>query len=159
MAEKWSDFERNTIKDWIETVEGGYVNNPKDPGGETKFGISKRAYPSLDIKSLTLDTAIQLYYNNYWQPLMLGAYKFPTSFVLFDCAILCGPGWTNKTLRSSIDSLGAFFKNEDMIIDLITAKRLYYHAQDPNFGVFGKGWINRVARLLEKYISLKKIYS
>ena len=30
--------------------EGGYVNDPKDPGGETKYGISKRAHPDVDIK-------------------------------------------------------------------------------------------------------------
>ena len=34
--------------------EGGYVNNSRDPGGETNFGISKRAYPNVDIKNLTL---------------------------------------------------------------------------------------------------------
>jgi len=28
--------------------EGGYANDPRDPGGETKYGISKRAYPALD---------------------------------------------------------------------------------------------------------------
>ena len=46
--------------------EGGYVNDPADPGGETKFGISKRAYPQLDIKSLTLDQAKAIYRRDYW---------------------------------------------------------------------------------------------
>ena len=39
--------------------EGGYVNHPKDPGGETKFGISKRSYPTLDIAALTLAALLQ----------------------------------------------------------------------------------------------------
>lgn len=46
--------------------EGGYVNDPKDPGGETKFGISKRAYPNEDIKNLTKDRAKEIYYADYW---------------------------------------------------------------------------------------------
>tara|TARA_Y100001938_G_C8058110_1_gene415647 strand:- start:469 stop:942 length:474 start_codon:yes stop_codon:yes gene_type:complete len=46
--------------------EGGYVNDPSDPGGETKYGISKRAYPDLDIKGLTEQDAIDIYYKDYW---------------------------------------------------------------------------------------------
>ena len=41
-----------TFEEIIEVVlehEGGYVNDPKDPGGETKYGVSKRAYPNEDI--------------------------------------------------------------------------------------------------------------
>ncbi|GIW22249.1 MAG: hypothetical protein KatS3mg068_1256 [Candidatus Sericytochromatia bacterium] len=41
--------------------EGGYVNDPKYPGGETKFGISKAFYPTLDIKNLTLQKAKEIY--------------------------------------------------------------------------------------------------
>jgi lysozyme family protein len=47
--------------------EGGYVSNPNDPGGETKYGISKRQYPDLDIKNLSLDQAKEIYRRNYWQ--------------------------------------------------------------------------------------------
>ena len=46
--------------------EGGYVNAPQDPGGETKFGISKRAYPNVDIKNLSRKQAIKIYYDDYW---------------------------------------------------------------------------------------------
>ena len=41
--------------------EGGYVNDPLDPGGETKFGISKRSYPTLDIAALTREDARAIY--------------------------------------------------------------------------------------------------
>jgi len=53
----------------IETVlahEGGYVNDPNDPGGETNFGISKRSYPDLDIASLTRDAAVAIYRRDWW---------------------------------------------------------------------------------------------
>ena len=46
--------------------EGGYVFDPDDLGGETNWGISKRQYPDLDIKSLTREDAIDIYYKDYW---------------------------------------------------------------------------------------------
>ena len=65
--------------------EGGYSADPHDPGGETKFGISKRAYPQLDIKSLTLDQAKAIYRRDYWDRLQLDARKYGPALVL------CGP--------------------------------------------------------------------
>ena len=49
--------------------EGGYVDHPNDPGGETKFGISKRSYPNEDIKNLTVERAKEIYHNDYWLPI------------------------------------------------------------------------------------------
>lgn len=46
--------------------EGGYVNDPDDPGGETKFGICKRSYPDLDIKNLTVEDAEKIYFTDWW---------------------------------------------------------------------------------------------
>jgi len=46
--------------------EGGYVNHPSDPGGETNFGISKRTYPNLNIRKLTKEKAIEIYYSDFW---------------------------------------------------------------------------------------------
>ena len=46
--------------------EGGYVCNPDDPGGATKFGISKRSYPDLDIENLTREEATAIYYRDFW---------------------------------------------------------------------------------------------
>ena len=48
--------------------EGGYVNDPDDPGGETKYGISKRAHPDVDIASLTPESAAEIYKDYYWLP-------------------------------------------------------------------------------------------
>jgi lysozyme family protein len=55
--------------DIIEVVlehEGGYVNDPQDPGGETNFGVAKRSHPDVDIKNLTKDGAKEIYYQDYW---------------------------------------------------------------------------------------------
>jgi len=50
--------------------EGGYVNDPNDPGGETKFGISKRSYPKEDIKNLTIERAQEIYLHDFWNPIL-----------------------------------------------------------------------------------------
>ncbi|HEX3101088.1 MAG TPA: glycosyl hydrolase 108 family protein [Pyrinomonadaceae bacterium] len=48
--------------------EGGYVNNPADKGGETKYGIAKKWHPEVDIKNLTVDGAKAIYKSDYWNP-------------------------------------------------------------------------------------------
>lgn len=53
-------------------LEGKYSNNPKDPGGETKYGITKRDYPTLDIKNLTLEQAKEIYKRDFWDRMALG---------------------------------------------------------------------------------------
>ncbi len=50
--------------------EGGYVNDPRDPGGETNWGISKRSYPTVDIKNLTRTQAEDIYMHDFWEPLV-----------------------------------------------------------------------------------------
>jgi lysozyme family protein len=48
--------------------EGGYTNDPRDPGGETKWGISKKAYPELNIAALSREEAEEIYRSKYWIP-------------------------------------------------------------------------------------------
>ena len=56
----------NEIIEKILKSEGGYINDPDDSGGETKYGISKRAYPDVDIAGLTIDDAKLIYKRDYW---------------------------------------------------------------------------------------------
>lgn len=67
--------------------EGGYVNDPHDPGGETKFGISKRSYPSVDIKNLTEDGARAIYERDYWQAVRGDVLPPAVACVVFDSAV------------------------------------------------------------------------
>jgi len=66
LADYPEDFQK-AVDDLIDNWEGGYVFDPDDPGGMTKFGISKAAYPNLDIKALTRDGAVAIYFRDYWQ--------------------------------------------------------------------------------------------
>ncbi len=52
--------------DYVIRNEGGYVFDKDDLGGETKFGISKKSYPTLNIKDLTLENAKKIYFCDYW---------------------------------------------------------------------------------------------
>jgi len=79
------------IKKTLE-FEGGYSNDPHDPGGETKFGISKRSYPDEDIAALTLRRAKAIYERDYWAPLRLGEFEHQAvAEAVFDFAVNLGP--------------------------------------------------------------------
>lgn len=87
--------------------EGGYVNDATDPGGETKYGISKRAYPNEDIKNLTLDRAKDIYYRDYW--LKLKGPSIQSDSVagkLLDMGVNLGLGQSVKLLQRAIKEVG-----------------------------------------------------
>lgn len=68
----------------------GYVNDPKDAGGETKGGISKRAFPNLDIATLTLDKIVSIYHTYYWKPAFCAQWSGPVALYTFDAAVQHG---------------------------------------------------------------------
>src|SRR5690606_26803467 len=72
--------------------EGSYVNDPADPGGETKFGISKRQYPDLDIASLTREQAVEIYRRDWWDKYGYGRLASPAiATKVFDLSVNVGP--------------------------------------------------------------------
>ena len=72
--------------------EGGYVNDARDPGGETQYGISKRAYPDEDIAGLTLERAKQIYRRDYWDAVQAEYLPDAVRFDLFDADGCVGGG-------------------------------------------------------------------
>ena len=80
--------------------EGGYVNDPVDRGGETKFGISRRAYPDLDIRGLSLDDARAIYRRDYWDRLRLDEMPVPVRMAAFDFAVNSGVAAAARALQS-----------------------------------------------------------
>ena len=87
--------------------EGGYVHDPRDPGGETKYGISKRSYPSLDIANLTREDAIAIYYRDWWQ--RYGYDRLQDDAVatkLLDMAVNMGPATAHRLLQEALVFLG-----------------------------------------------------
>ncbi len=83
--------------------EGGYVNDPKDPGGETNFGISKKAYPGLDIATLTESKAKEIYRKDYWEKVHADEIRIPSlALQVFDCAVNCGVSVAAKMLQRCV---------------------------------------------------------
>lgn len=83
--------------------EGGYVNDPADPGGETKYGISKRSYPDLDIKNLTRQQAIEIYRRDFWDKYRYGEIKsVRVATKVFDMCVNMGPFRAHKLLQQAL---------------------------------------------------------
>lgn len=117
--------------------EGGYVNDPDDIGGETKFGISKKAYPKLDIANLTEAEAARIYKRDYWD--RINADKLPANIreMAFDAAVNQGVAWTRKALQDSNNDPQTFLQ--------LRAQRYQdIAAANPSQEKFLQGWLNRL---------------
>lgn len=138
--------------------EGGYINHPNDPGGETKYGISKRAFPNEDIKNLTIERAKEIYLKKYWEPLNLCLiHDENLALHLFDHAVNAGTKTAVKMLqrivKTSEDGImgpitaNAANKDKCSLDKYIRARYTHYYKiaeQNPKLNVFLKGWMKRV---------------
>ncbi|MFZ4626492.1 MAG: glycoside hydrolase family 108 protein [Rhodoferax sp.] len=139
--------------------EGGYVNDPNDPGGETAWGISKRSYPNLDIRHLTRELAKTVYRRDFWD--VLGdAAPAAIKFQAFDFAVNSGIQTAIRKLQAAIGvaddghwgplsaaKLAAMDVNDVLL--RFMAQRLRYWVKCSAWPTFGAGWINRAAKQLE----------
>lgn len=127
--------------------EGGYVNDPKDPGGETKFGISKRAHPEIDIKNLDKIQAANIYKTKYWIPLNCQLASEPLDMVLFDTGVNCGVARTN-TWSKLTNSWRTFI---ELRLNHYNKLRDYKDKKgNQPYLRFYKGWMNRLNALKKK---------
>jgi len=88
--------------------EAGYVNDPDDPGGETKFGISKRSYPEIDIKNLGRKKARPIYLRDFWRKPRfneLATIAPDLAIKCFDLAVNCGTRTAIKMLQRAINTV------------------------------------------------------
>ncbi len=122
--------------DFVLKWEGGYSNDPNDPGGETNFGISKRSYPNEDIKNMTKERAIKIYYENYWLKQKCNELPFPINFCVFNCGVNCGRA-TAKSLY--LASKGNW---KDFLL-----RQIEYYANLEGAKYYLRGWINRTISL------------
>jgi len=136
--------------------EGGYVNHPNDPGGETKFGISKRSYPDVDIANLTVEQARAIYRRDYWDRAKADEYDFAIGFQLFDTAVNSGIGTAIRFLQRAVGvaddgNVGpitvAKIKAMSVtdVLARFNAERLEFMTKLSTWDTFGRGWARRIA--------------
>jgi lysozyme family protein len=137
--------------------EGGYVNHPNDPGGETKYGISKRAFPDENIKNLTVDRAKEIYKEYYWDSMGVeGIDNIQLALHVFDHGVNAGPKTSIRMLQrlAGVNDDGVIGPvtleavNSKELLDSFEKERVKYYirlaTKRPNLKVFLKGWLNRV---------------
>jgi hypothetical protein len=122
--------------------EGGYVDDPDDLGGETKWGISKKAHPELDIPKLTPEQAAEIYYREYWLPTGCEQMEPPMSTLVFDTAVLFGVGRAREFLSQT----------KGNYMDFCQLRKNYHIMrvkQNPKQQKFLAGWLARTRNLEE----------
>lgn len=125
--------------------EGGYNFDRDDPGGETRFGISKRSYPLVDIVRLTVEKAKDIYRADYWDKMNCDEYEWPLCLVVFDTAVNLGRARTNRMLEQLTSN-----NPKQKALDLIKLRKQHYERlvlKRRSFQKFLKGWLNRVSDL------------
>lgn len=144
--------------------EGGYINIGADPGGETKFGISKRSYPDLDIRNLTREQAIEIYRRDWWDKLRLGEINdADLAAKVLDLSVNVGREAGVKLLQRALRAAGkqvtidgimgpetlkaANETNPQIVLAALRSEAAGYYrllvAQNPKLRVFEQGWLNR----------------
>jgi lysozyme family protein len=149
------DFSR--CIDPILAEEGGLSRHPDDPGGLTKYGISQRSYPKLNIAALTLANAEELYRNDYWLPIHGDQLPDGLDLLMLDCAINQGPQTAIKLLQHALQiqadgligpqTLSAAEAAMPGILDTFAAERALRYELNPNEATFGRGWFRRLLRM------------
>jgi len=135
--------------------EGGYVNDPEDPGGETNWGISKRSYPHLNIKDLTREEAKEIYRVDFWEAVGDSVHS-AIKYQVFDFAVNSGISTAIRKLQSAIgvaddghwgprsDAVARAMDHNDILMRFI-AERLDFWRKLKNWPRFGAGWVARAA--------------
>ena len=150
----------------LETIlhhEGGYVNHPKDPGGETNLGVTKRVYQehggTKDMKDLLVEDVAPIYKKGYWDRMKGDDLPDGLDLCVFDFGVNAGPGRAAKFLQSMIGTTvdggigpNTLAKVEEYVrengeaesVEKYQSMRQKYYEQLSTFATFGKGWTRRV---------------
>lgn len=139
--------------------EGGYVNNPLDPGGETNWGISKRSYPLINIATLTREGAKAIYKRDFWDRIHGDTLAPGVAFQVFDFAVNSGIETSVRYLQRAlgvaddgfwgpVSQSAANSSSPSTLIMSLNAERLDYMTRLSAWPAFGKGWARRIANNL-----------
>ena len=138
--------------------EGGYVNHPSDPGGETNLGVTKKVYQewggTKDMKDLTVEDVAPIYKKNYWDRCKSDDLESGVDWVVFDWAVNSGTGRSAKAIQkicgaSQDGAIGPKTlaligkQNTQYVIEEFGKIRQDFYESLKTFDTFGKGWTRR----------------
>ncbi|XOC63431.1 glycoside hydrolase family 108 protein [Haemophilus influenzae] len=140
--------------------EGGYVDDPRDPGGETNWGVTKRTAQANGytgaMKTMTRQQAYEIYRRAFWLRYNCEQMPDAVAYQFFDAAVNHGFGNASRMLQRAVNvaddgiignmTIAAIKKMaiSDVIMRL-NAERLEFYCKLGTFATFGKGWVRRVA--------------
>ncbi len=152
-----------TALDLIFGHEGGYVNNPKDPGGATKYGITHKTLAAhrgvsgvspAEVKALTKQEATVIYQRSYWTQSGGDLLPVGIDFMTFDYGVNSGPAQAVKSLQRVVgvtadgivggQTVAAVKGYKGDLIGVYAAERLRFMKSLKTWGTFGRGWQKRV---------------
>jgi lysozyme family protein len=153
--------------------EGGYVNNPADPGGMTNLGVTKATWENwvgresdeAEMRGLTPEKVEPLYKKKYWDAVRSDELPVGLDYLLFDFAVNAGAGRAIKTLQTAVGvtpdgGFGPMTMAAVQAVDPVElierfsqAKEDFYRSLN-TFATFGKGWLNRVADVKQHATSM-----
>lgn len=145
-------------------AEGGYVNDPADAGGETNYGISKKSYPDLNIKTLTEAQAKAIYFQDYWQPCCCDEMPAYIAAVVFDTAVNMGQRTAIKFLQEALGvavdgiigpvTLSTTYRKSPnaLLPDFLSYRANRYHelASREENSRFIRGWLKRTYEIQQR---------
>ena len=135
--------------------EGGYVNDPSDPGGETKYGITKRSYPHLDIACLAVGDAIAIYRTDFWDRIHGDELPAGLAYFLLDTAVNLGVVQAVRYLQAAagvpVDSVVGPVTlvacGNPGVLDRLRKLREEHYRCLRTFSRYGTGWLRRTAEV------------
>jgi|SRR5215470_9792304 len=133
MNQRFLDF----IPFVLEHEGGEYENDPDDPGGPTKWGIDHRSHPNVDIRNLTRDEAVEIYFESYWQPNKCGTLPPKLGESHMDACVNNGAQRAKKFLAAANGDARKY--NDER-------QAFYYRLVEarPTSKKYLKGWLNRL---------------
>ena len=147
--------------------EGGWSDNPADPGGATMKGITLSTYQKWkgnahiskdDLKAISDQDVYDLYKQNYWDKIKGDDLPSGVDYMVFDASVNMGVGRASKLIQTAAGvpadgvigngTLEAIKNaNPTELMDKFSTEKEDFYKSLPTFGTFGKGWLNRVAQV------------
>jgi hypothetical protein len=151
------------------SYEGGFADNPADPGGATNFGITLRTLEAFlghaatvdDVRNMSSSTAIEIYRANYWNQMRCGDLPAGVDLMVFDYGVNSGNATAVEALQGLVRvtqdgaigpvTLGAVAQAAPLtLVNGLAQARMTYLRSLSTFAEFGNGWTKRVSDVQQK---------